>query len=366
MATPESRRPRKARSLSSHSRCVPCTCESCVTYENLSSLGIDLFFRNRLIASIFAIREKDFSPNTILLWTRCPPQASVNPKAETCNDLQRRRKKLHVGMCKLLRDDLSLLAKNKEQQIQAKLRSETQDALQSFAPGSGDDWEQKYPHLAKAVRPESFRTCTARTLQGLLISVFDFLWQIKAECLLETFKQVTVNHEAMDKEEFNDDHKYKSCMNEVCTFCLGNNRAALRSFLGDEHFPFSRTCDPVRHFRFWTLKLACPWSKKQLSQCCKFVGVRKPCIDTCSSDWKVYFCQQFWGKQGSSRCFWGRACLWFFGYGKPERLWLAWSVLKDWRVHQEGNNNYSDGDPSVWGTSDHGVNFFSKIRNAVL
>ncbi len=34
-------------------------------------------------------------------------QASVNPKAETVEDLQSRRKNLHVGMCKLLREDLS-------------------------------------------------------------------------------------------------------------------------------------------------------------------------------------------------------------------------------------------------------------------
>ena len=109
------------------------------------------------------------------LTSVCPPQASVNPKAETCHELQRRRKKLHVGMCKLLRDDLSLLAKSKEQEISIKLTSERQEDKQRVASGSGDDWEQKYPHLAKAVRPESFRTCTARTLQGLLISVFDFL-----------------------------------------------------------------------------------------------------------------------------------------------------------------------------------------------
>ncbi len=37
-------------------------------------------------------------------------QASVNSKAETCEDLQGRRKKLHVGMCSLLREDLALLA----------------------------------------------------------------------------------------------------------------------------------------------------------------------------------------------------------------------------------------------------------------
>jgi hypothetical protein len=37
-------------------------------------------------------------------------QASVNPKAETVEELQRRRKGLHLGMCKLLREDLSIMA----------------------------------------------------------------------------------------------------------------------------------------------------------------------------------------------------------------------------------------------------------------
>ncbi len=35
-------------------------------------------------------------------------QASVNPKAETVDELQGRRKTLHLGMCKLGRQDLSL------------------------------------------------------------------------------------------------------------------------------------------------------------------------------------------------------------------------------------------------------------------
>ncbi len=40
-------------------------------------------------------------------------QASVNPKAETVEELQRRRKALHMGMCKLLREDLSILAEQR-------------------------------------------------------------------------------------------------------------------------------------------------------------------------------------------------------------------------------------------------------------
>ncbi len=35
---------------------------------------------------------------------------SVNPKADTVEELQGRRKRLHMGMCKLLRDDLAFLA----------------------------------------------------------------------------------------------------------------------------------------------------------------------------------------------------------------------------------------------------------------
>ena len=40
-------------------------------------------------------------------------QASVNPRAETVEDLQGRRKRLHMGMCKLLREDLAHLAEQK-------------------------------------------------------------------------------------------------------------------------------------------------------------------------------------------------------------------------------------------------------------
>ena len=40
-------------------------------------------------------------------------QASVNPKAETVEELQRRRKGLHMGMCKLLREDLSIIAEKR-------------------------------------------------------------------------------------------------------------------------------------------------------------------------------------------------------------------------------------------------------------
>jgi hypothetical protein len=38
----------------------------------------------------------------------CEGQASVNPKAETVEDLLARRKNLHMGMLKLAREDLAL------------------------------------------------------------------------------------------------------------------------------------------------------------------------------------------------------------------------------------------------------------------
>jgi hypothetical protein len=41
-------------------------------------------------------------------------QASINPKAGTVEELQSRRKKLHMGMCKLLKEDLAL---NGEQRL---------------------------------------------------------------------------------------------------------------------------------------------------------------------------------------------------------------------------------------------------------
>ncbi len=51
----------------------------------------------------------------LCLWFACAGrmgvrglQASVNPKAETVEELQRRRKHLHMGMLKLAKEDLSL------------------------------------------------------------------------------------------------------------------------------------------------------------------------------------------------------------------------------------------------------------------
>ena len=41
-------------------------------------------------------------------------QASVNPKAEGVEELQTRRKRLHMGMCKLALEDLMRLVKQKD------------------------------------------------------------------------------------------------------------------------------------------------------------------------------------------------------------------------------------------------------------
>ena len=45
----------------------------------------------------------------------------MNPKAETCEDLQSRRKRLHLGMCRLAREDLERKALEKEAEFQVSL-----------------------------------------------------------------------------------------------------------------------------------------------------------------------------------------------------------------------------------------------------
>ncbi len=44
----------------------------------------------------------------VCFWGGVGGQASVNPKAETVEELQGRRKNLHLGMMKLAREDLAL------------------------------------------------------------------------------------------------------------------------------------------------------------------------------------------------------------------------------------------------------------------
>ena len=48
----------------------------------------------------------------------------MNPKAETCEDLQSRRMRLHLGMCKLAREDLERKALEKEAEFQVTLTLE--------------------------------------------------------------------------------------------------------------------------------------------------------------------------------------------------------------------------------------------------
>ena len=45
----------------------------------------------------------------------------MNPKAETVEDLQGRRKRLHVGMCKLAREDLERTVRQAEEGFQVRL-----------------------------------------------------------------------------------------------------------------------------------------------------------------------------------------------------------------------------------------------------
>jgi hypothetical protein len=90
-------------------------------------------------------------------------QASVNPKAETVEELRRRRKNLHMGMCKLLKEDLS---------IQAEATLADSSAL-----------------------PDTKR-------------------EIK-ERIIKDFDGQTLLHDAVEADKFNDDEKYKKLMNEA-------------------------------------------------------------------------------------------------------------------------------------------------------
>ncbi len=53
----------------------------------------------------------------------------MNPKAETVEELQRRRKGLHLGMCKLLREDLSIMAERRAEEV---LACSGESAAQAF------------------------------------------------------------------------------------------------------------------------------------------------------------------------------------------------------------------------------------------
>jgi hypothetical protein len=94
-------------------------------------------------------------------WAR--GQASVNPKAETVEELQSRRKNLHSGMCKLLREDISI-------QAEAVLTD-------SSAP----------PDTKRAIK----------------------------ERIIKDFDDQTQRHNTVKADEFNADATYKLLMNEA-------------------------------------------------------------------------------------------------------------------------------------------------------
>ncbi len=89
-------------------------------------------------------------------------QASVNPKAETVEELQSRRKNLHMGMCELLRQDLF---------------READSQLLAFGDAS-----------------------KSRKIK---------------ECILKNFDGQTREHDKHPPQSFNDDALYKRLMNEA-------------------------------------------------------------------------------------------------------------------------------------------------------
>jgi hypothetical protein len=86
----------------------------------------------------------------------------VNPKAETVEDLQGRRKALHLGMCKLLREDLVLVAESRH------------------------------------------ADCSAISGAGAI-----------KERITQDFDSQTREHEGVDAAAYNDDNVYRHCMFEA-------------------------------------------------------------------------------------------------------------------------------------------------------
>ena len=151
-------------------------------------------------------------------------QASVNPKAETVEELQGRRKKLHMGMCKLLEEDLALLA-------------EARLADDSAAPG-----------------------------------VMAAMTAIK-ERIKRDFDDQTRVHEMVDADEFNRDEKYKRLMNEAIdgkAYALQKMQVYLESIAEAMPQPELQVIfnAPLAHFaseatvlRLRTGIMAFPWEK---------------------------------------------------------------------------------------------------------
>ena len=111
-------------------------------------------------------------------------QASVNPKAETVEELLARRKNLHMGMCKLLREDISIQAE---------------------------------AHLADSSAPPEKKHA------------------IK-ERIIKDFDGQTQQHDAIEAERFNVDAEYKRLMNEAIdgkAYALEKMRVYLESLAAE-------------------------------------------------------------------------------------------------------------------------------------
>jgi hypothetical protein len=145
----------------------------------------------------------------------------VNPKAETVEELQGRRKALHLGMCKLLREDLALKA----------------DSEQRLADRRAD--------------------ADASGTRDRVVTEFD---------------QLTRAHEEVDADAFNDDERYKALMTEAIdgkahallkldvyleSAAAGADRAALDRI---RDAPLAHFADPATELRLRTGVTEFPWA----------------------------------------------------------------------------------------------------------
>jgi hypothetical protein len=160
-------------------------------------------------------------------------QASVNPRAETVEELQSRRKNLHVGMCKLLREDLALKA------------------------------EQLLADRGQAAGADEIR--------GLAATEFD-AGKIRDLVAME-FDELTRAHERVDADAFNsDDAEYKRLMAEAIdgkahallklgifleSAARGSDRAALDRI---RDAPLAHFADPVVVLPLQTGVTQFPWA----------------------------------------------------------------------------------------------------------
>jgi hypothetical protein len=106
-------------------------------------------------------------------------QASVNPKAETVDELQARRKNLHLGMCKLLCEDLAYLIEQRLVDLKAKA-----------------DAANIRSRIRSGINPDA----DAAEIGDRIIMEYDGL---------------TRQHEHIEADVFNADDEYKAMMNEA-------------------------------------------------------------------------------------------------------------------------------------------------------